>query len=261
MTYKYPPENDEHDDSEYPREPDDSREDPQGDDPVSPIYGPSQRDMDRSWDDDKTDGTNQRSGSRGSIWKYLVLGVSLVILASMAFGIAGPLVDRSRIVEPAQRAQPERVTASVLRVVDARTIVVRTGGVEQTVRLIGIENPLFGDSLTNFAREVSQSWIGGQDVLLESDERDTDLQGRLLRYVYFDNVMINAALILNGLGKTESEHPNIRYSRFLADMQRQAQEAGVGYWDPARGEPGLDARSSNTEASLRNGYYSKTPTS
>ena len=50
-------------------------------------------------------------------------------------------------------------------------------------------------------------------------------------YVFFDDVMINAALLLNGLGSAETEHPNIRYDGYLNDMERQARESGVGIWD------------------------------
>ena len=263
MTYKSPPGSDDRNESEYPARPDgqDGRED----DLVNKVYGPSQADMDRSWEERETGGVQRRPGPGGAIWKYVVIGVSLLILASLALGTIGPIFGRSRSVEPAQRSQPERVTASVLRVIDARTIVVRSGGGEQTVRLIGIQSPLFGDSLYDFARQVSQSWIKGEEVLLEADERDADEQGRLLRYVYFDNVMINAALVLNGLGKVETEHPNVRYDRFLADMERQAREARVGVWDPAYGAPGPDIRSNNTEASLRSefyaGFYAGPPTS
>ncbi|MCH8115185.1 MAG: thermonuclease family protein [Chloroflexi bacterium] len=259
MTYKSPPGSDDRNDPEYPARPDgpDGRED----DLVNKVYGPSQADMDRSWEERETGGVQRRPGPGGAIWKYVVIGVSLLILASLALGTVGPIFGRSRSVEPAQRSQPERVTASVLRVIDARTIVVRSGGGEQTVRLIGIEGPIFGDPWHDFAQQASESWIGGQEVLLESDERDTDEQGRLLRYVYFGNVMINAALIFNGLGKVETEHPNIRYDRFLADLERQAREAGAGIWGSAQRAPVPDARPGNTEASLRSESYTGPPTS
>lgn len=264
MTYKFPPGNDERGDdrdgSEYPRDRD-GRED----DLISTVYGPSQDDMDRSWQGYETEGIQRRPGIGGAVWKYAVVGISLVILVSMALGIAGPLVGRSRIVEPAQRVYFVRVVASVLRVIDARTIVVRSGDGEQTVRLIGIESPDFGDPWYDIARQASESWIVGQEVLLEADARDTDEQGRLLRYVYFDDVMVNAALIFNGLGKVETAHPNIRYDSSLAEMERQAREAERGIWSPAQGTPGLDAGSGNTEASIRPesfpGFYARPPTS
>ena len=67
--------------------------------------------------------------------------------------------------------------------------------------------------------------------MLEADDRDSDEQGRLLRYVLFDNIMINAALIVNGLVKHESERPNTRYDAFLIEMERQARESEVGIWN------------------------------
>ena len=197
------------------------------DDDRGRVFRPSQRDMDNSWEGYETGEKSNRPGFGGAAWKIAVVVVSLVILLSMTLGIAGPLFNRSRSPE---QVQPERTAASVLRVIDGRTIVVRVGGGEQTVRMIGIKALAFGDLFYDFAQQVSQSWIGGQEVLLEADERETDEQGRLLRYVYFDSVMINAALILNGLGSAETEHPNVRYDGFLTDMERQARESEVGIW-------------------------------
>ena len=239
MTYKFPPENDDRNDPEL----DDGAE---NDDLVSKVYGPSQDDMDRSWEGYETGGEQGRSRPGNPIWKYIVIGVSLFVLASMAAGIVGPLVGRSRTVEPVQRTQIVRVSASVLRVIDSRTIVVRSGEGEQTVRLIGIQSPIFGDTLYDVARQVSQNWIEGKEVLLEADEREVDGQGRLLRYVYLDNVMINAALILNGLGRVETENPNTRYDSYLAGMEQRARESGVGMWDPAFA--GHESGLNNTEA-------------
>ena len=254
MTYDPPPKkydgSDDRNDPEPNRVPDDPED--SGDDLVNRVYGPSQEDMDKSWEEYETGAVQRRSGPGGAFWKYLVIVVSLVILVSLALGTIGPIFDGPRSVDTVQRTRPELVAVSVLRVIDAKTIVVRSGAGEQTVRLIGIASPVFGDSWHDFARRVSQSWIEGEEVLLESDERDADEQGRLLRYVYFDNVMINAALIINGLGRAEPESPNTRYNLFLADLERQAKEAGAGIWAPV---PGTEASSRNSEASLRPGAY------
>jgi micrococcal nuclease len=216
-----------------------------GDDLVNKVYGPSQDDIDRSWDGYESG--ESRSGQRlgGAVWKVSIVVVSLVILASMSLGILGPLVGGSS--NETVRTAPERNFATVLRVIDGRTIVVDAGEGEQTVRLIGISTPAFGDPFFDFAQEVTHSWINGEGVMLESDELDGDGQGRLLRYVFLDNIMINAALILNGLGEAETVRPNSRYEAYLADMQRQAKEAGVGIWDESFGD--LDR--TNTEASLK----------
>ncbi|MBC8453235.1 MAG: thermonuclease family protein [Chloroflexi bacterium] len=155
----------------------------------------------------------------------------------MSIGLLGPLLGNSGSSQP---VAPERVAADVLRVIDGRTIVVDAGDGEQTVRLIGVELRPFGDPFYGFTQEVIQSWIDGKQVLLEADERDGDEQGRSMRYVFLEDIMINAALILNGLARVETEHPNVRYDGYLTEMERQARESGVGIWDSEFG--------SNTEA-------------
>ena len=77
--------------------------------------------------------------------------------------------------------------------------------------------------------------------MLESDQLEIDSQGRLLRYVIFENIMINAALMLNGLATIETEIPNVRYESYLKQMELQAREAEVGIWDPTYGDSNLNA--------------------
>jgi len=209
-----------------PEQPDHNHEDEQNDDLVNDVYGPSQNDIDRSWDGYESGGASRRFG--GMVWKVTIAVVSIVILASMSIGILGPLLGGNSTSTP---APPQRITADVLRVVDGRTIVVDWGDGEQTVRLIGVETQPFGDPFYDFAQQVTDSWISGKEVVLESDQREGDDQGRQMRYVFFDNVMINAALILNGLAKASTEHPNTRYDGYLADLERQARESGAGIWD------------------------------
>ena len=214
---------------EYPENSGNDQPDEQDDDLVDKVYGPSQEDIDRSWDGYESGENGSSRNPSGFLWKVTIVVVSLIILASLSLGIIGPLFDNS---EPVQRAAPERVDAKVLRVIDGRTIVVDSGDGERTVRLIGVEALPFGDPFFDFAQQVVYNWIGGKGVVLEADERDGDGQGNSMRYVYFDDIMINAALILNGLAKVATERPNTRYDAFLADMERQARESQVGIWDP-----------------------------
>jgi micrococcal nuclease len=227
-----------------PDHPENEQPEPNPDDVENKVFGPSQRDIDRSWDGYESGQTSQRMG--GLVWKVTIAIVSLVILASFSIGIVGPLLGGSG---SSSSAATERVAAEVLRVIDGRTIVVDWGEGEQTVRLIGVESPPFGNPFHDFAQEVTQSWIGGKEVLLEADQQQLDEQGRLMRYVFFDQVMINAALILNGLGSSETERPNTRYDAYLNDMERQARDSEVGIWDPTFGgdvdsEPADDPQTS-----------------
>jgi micrococcal nuclease len=210
-----------------PDQPEEQRDESSADDLGNNVFGPSQSDIDRSWEGYESDGSTQKLG--GMIWKVTIAVVSIIILASMSIGILGPLLGGDgRNSSP---APPARLSAEVLRVIDGRTIVVDAGGGEMTVRLIGIETKPFGDPFYDFAQQVTESWIDGKTVLLEADQRDGDDQGRLMRYVFLDSIMVNAALILNGLGISETEHPNVRYDGYLADMERQARESATGIWD------------------------------
>ena len=206
--------------------------------PTDGVQGPSQRDIDRSWAGYES--AQGREGTYGGsiVWKPVLVMVSLVILGSMALGIIGPLLGGS---QQERSLEPERVAANVLRVIDGRTIIIDDGQGEQTVRLIGIKALDFRDPFFDFSREVVQSWIEGKSVMLESDQLERDSQGRLLRYVFFENIMINAALMLNGLATIETELPNVRYDNYLKQMQLQARESEVGIWDPAYGGSDLNA--------------------
>ena len=205
---------------------------------IDDVHGPSQRDIDLSWDGYESDQGREGIYGGSIVWKTVIVMVSLVILGSMALGIIGPLLGGS---QQERSLEPERVAANVLRVIDGRTIIIDDGQGEQTVRLIGIKALDFRDPFFDFSREVVQSWIEGKSVMLESDQLERDSQGRLLRYVFFENIMINAALMLNGLATIETELPNVRYDNYLKQMQLQARESEVGIWDPAYGGSDLNA--------------------
>ena len=71
-----------------PEYPDSERpEATEDDDLVDKVYGPSQHDIDRSWDGYEAD--EKRSGRTlgGLLWKAAIVVISLVILASMSIGI------------------------------------------------------------------------------------------------------------------------------------------------------------------------------
>ena len=218
--------------------PPDDNQDNEPENTADDVRGPSQRDIDRSWDGYESQQGREGINGGSIVWKTVIVMVSLVILGSMALGIIGPLLGGS---QQERSLEPERVAANVLRVIDGRTIIIDDGQGEQTVRLIGIKALDFRDPFFDFSREVVQSWIEGKAVMLESDQLERDSQGRLLRYVFFENIMINAALMLNGLATIGTELPNVRYDNYLKQMQLQARESEVGIWDPTYGGSDLNA--------------------
>jgi micrococcal nuclease len=101
------------------------------------------------------------------------------------------------------------------------------------VRYIGIDTPEVHPELEAFdedAREANRKLVEGKEVRLERDISETDKYGRLLRYVYVDDIFVNAELVKQGLARVKSYPPDTRYQDYLEEMEQQARQAGRGLW-------------------------------
>ena len=128
------------------------------------------------------------------------------------------------------------VEAQVTRVVDGDTIHVLIDGVEYRLRYIGIDTPETRHptlGVEPFGPEASQAnseLVEGKTVWLEKDVSETDRYGRLLRYVYVDDLMVNEELLRRGLARVATFPPDVKYVARFLEIQRAAQEAGQGMW-------------------------------
>jgi len=111
-----------------------------------------------------------------------------------------------------------RYVTTVLRVVDGDTIVVNYNGVEEKVRLIGVDTPesVHPDSDRNteagvLASDYTKEKLEGRQVELEFDVQQRDVYGRLLAYVYVDGVMFNKTLLEDGVANLATYPPNVKY--------------------------------------------------
>lgn len=125
-------------------------------------------------------------------------------------------------------------TARVIRVIDGDTITIEGG---YSVRYIGIDTPEVYPQVEAFGIEAWQAnrkLVEGKEVRLERDVTETDRYGRLLRYVYVDNIFVNAELVRLGLAQSKAYPPDTRYQDFLEEMEAEAREAGRGMWQNER---------------------------
>ena len=106
------------------------------------------------------------------------------------------------------------------------------------IRLIGIDTPESvkpGSPVECFGKEASDAaaaLLEGQEVTLVKDVEETDAYERLLRYVYLDEEMANARLVLNGYASAYTYPPNVRHSDLFVQLQREAREHDWGLWAP-----------------------------
>ena len=157
----------------------------------------------------------------------------VVLVLSLGCGIATP--------EP-PTAIPGRVQAQVIRVIDGDTIEVVVVGQTYKVRYIGIDTPEtkhptkpvepYGPE----AAAKNEELVGGKIVGLEKDVSETDRYGRLLRYVYVGDLMVNAELVRLGYAQVSTYPPDVKYQDLFLQLQREAREAGRGLW----GAPGAE---------------------
>jgi len=118
----------------------------------------------------------------------------------------------------------------VTRVIDGDTITIEGG---YRVRYIGIDTPEVYPELEAFGMEAWQAnrrLVEGKEVRLERDASETDKYGRLLRYVYVDDIFVNAELVRQGLARVKAYPPDIKHQDYLEQMETKAKEAGRGIW-------------------------------
>ena len=121
-------------------------------------------------------------------------------------------------------------TAKVTQVTDGDTIVIADGS---RVRYIGIDTPEVYPKPEAFGIEAWQAnceLVEGKTVRLERDISDTDRYGRLLRYVYVDNIFVNAELVRRGLAYAKAYPPDTKHHDYLEELETEAREAGRGIW-------------------------------
>lgn len=129
--------------------------------------------------------------------------------------------------------------ATVTRVVDGDTVVVDVGGLDETLRLIGIDTPetvkpnspveCFGPEASTFTKHLLPE---GAPVRLVRDVEARDDYGRLLVYVYLasDGTFVNLQLVQQGYATLLTFPPNVAHVDDFVAAARSAQQAGLGLW-------------------------------
>src|SRR5690606_10211838 len=70
----------------------------------------------------------------------------------------------------------------------------------------------------------------GQEVRLVKDVSETDQFGRLLRYVYVGEWMVNAQLVADGWAQAATYPPDVRHADHFNMLTGQARQANRGCW-------------------------------
>ena len=124
-------------------------------------------------------------------------------------------------------------TARVTRVIDGDTIEIEGGN---RVRYIGVDTPeMTGDPMRRCfsieARDKNRKLVEGKLVRLVKDVSETDRYGRVLRYVYINDIFINEQLVKEGYAHAVSFPPDIANQEILMNAEEEARENNAGLWN------------------------------
>lgn len=175
---------------------------------------------------------------------YILFGLVLSLFIASVSIIFPDIFPITPTPVPSPEASPSAtpnpqhggVFATVVSVVDGDTIKVEGG---EIVRYIGVDTPETVDRrkpVECFGKEASaknKELVQGKMVELEKDVSERDRYGRLLRYIWIGDTLINETLVREGFARVSTYPPDVKYvDRFLT-AERAAREEKKGLWSGA----------------------------
>lgn len=173
----------------------------------------------------------------------LAVGISLILISYLlGTGKAKETVPKptptsfpNSIASPsaALEAKHGGIFTTVVSVVDGDTIKIEGG---EVVRYIGINTPETvapNRPVECMGREASarnKELVQGKTVELEKDVSQRDRYGRLLRFVWVGDSMINEQLVREGFAQVSTYPPDVKYQSLFVEAQRLAIEEKKGLW-------------------------------
>lgn len=98
------------------------------------------------------------------------------------------------------------------------------------VRMLGIDAPELYQPGGDIARDILGGYLLNKTVKLEPDREDKDRYGRLLRYVYVGDTLINAEMVRKGYAAFQPFQESLKLADTLAKLEETAARIGKGLW-------------------------------
>ena len=119
-------------------------------------------------------------------------------------------------------------TGPVIRVIDGDTIDVLIDGVNTRIRYLQMNTPERDEPCSRESTAANSDLVKGQTVRLVPDKELVDPYGRLLRFVYVGDLLVNRVLVEKGFAEVVLYPPNdAHYEEFRA-LEDAAAAAGLG---------------------------------
>lgn len=164
------------------------------------------------------------------LWSLLATFVFLVV----AWIIPDFQKYQSFFISPTPTIIPKVVSQEIIvtRVIDGDTIELSNG---KQVRYIGIDTPERDECFFQEAKLANEKMVLNKKVRLVKDVSQTDKYGRLLRYVYVNDIFVNEYLLKQGYALVATYPPDVAYTDSFVNAQQEAQNNKRGFWSEQSG--------------------------
>ncbi len=130
---------------------------------------------------------------------------------------------------------PEQAEYRVINVLDGDTVVIDDAR-SSRVRYLGIDSPEIalqdspGEPMSEEARDYNSKLVNGEKVILEFDQEKYDVYGRMLAYVYVNDLLVNEELLREGMATVLIIPPNDMHSEKIYTATSEAKKNKKGVW-------------------------------
>lgn len=144
----------------------------------------------------------------------------LIIIGLAVFSVYYPdIIERNTLDK-----NYEKEKCFVNRIIDGDTLVCNN----ETIRLLGIDTPEKGEYYYEEAKDFLKN-VENKEVYVLRDWDDLGKYYRKLRYVFYEDRLINIEILENGFGKSFMTE-NLKYEDKLKKAEEFAKENKKGLW-------------------------------
>lgn len=169
--------------------------------------------------------------------QLLILGV-LALLLFVFFSLVGSFLSSKYLQTDLTRDREETVAPFVkptekylvTKVIDGDTVELNTG---ERVRYLAVDAPELDQQFGLASLEANRRLVLHKEVKLEYDNVIFDNYGRLLAYVWIDNILVNEKLVEEGYVRV-SYIPTMEKPRYLDRLKKAEERARSfkkGLWE------------------------------
>ncbi len=151
-----------------------------------------------------------------------VLIFIIIIILLVVLSVFYPYLTGEKTITPVEY---ERETCFVDRIIDGDTLVCDN----ETIRLLGIDTPEKGEKYYQEAKDFLKQ-VENENIEILRDWEDLGKYKRKLRYVFYENRLINIELLEQGLAKAFIIE-DLKYKDKILKAEKFSKENCVGLWE------------------------------